>query len=77
MSPYRVVLADHHAMLRESIGKMLSEIIDLQVEGEVATVRSFFPLSTAAIQTCSFWTSPCLTLAGLRSRRRSKCSILK
>ncbi len=44
MSLYRLVLADHHAMLRESIGKMLSEIIDLEVAGEASDGQELFPL---------------------------------
>ena len=36
MSPYRIVLADDHAMLREGIKGIIAEADDLQVVGEAA-----------------------------------------
>ena len=35
MNPYRVILADDHTMFREGLKRLLMEIADIEVIGEV------------------------------------------
>jgi DNA-binding NarL/FixJ family response regulator len=44
MSPYRIVLADHHALLRQGLKRILGERSDMEVIGEAEDGSELFDL---------------------------------
>jgi CheY-like chemotaxis protein len=51
MAPYRIVLADNHAPLREGLKRILDEQSDLEIAGEAGEGAELFDLLTSGLVT--------------------------
>ncbi len=49
MASYRVILADHHALIREGLKRVLGEVPDIEVIGEAAGMHELFDFLKTAI----------------------------